>query len=316
MIHDMLTYCRPHGSEGETEFIDRFISHLPGIGWDKFGNGMLRIGTAPILWSVHTDTVHHASGRQEVRQKGNILSLAKGKRGLCLGADDAAGIWIALHMIEARVSGLYIFHAAEEHGGLGSSYITKKHAGRLEGIQYAIAFDRKGTNSVITHQGSRTCSDEFAWSLATLLGKGYRPDDTGTFTDTANYTDLIGECTNISVGYEGAHSEKETLDIAYLERLRDTMIHFDPSKLVHKRQPGEIDEDEFIWMPAGGKTANDRYRYDETHRDYGARHYDETLIDLCANYPHIAARLLESTGMSSNDILDELAKEKAWPSYD
>src|SRR5579859_8163492 len=90
-IQEMLAYCRPYGSEGEAAFVQRYIEPIEGIGWDHFGNGALRIGHAPILWSCHTDTMHRASGRQTLKQQGNILSLAAGKIGSCLGADDGAG---------------------------------------------------------------------------------------------------------------------------------------------------------------------------------------------------------------------------------
>jgi hypothetical protein len=50
-------------------------------------------------------------------------------------------------------------------------------------------------------------------------------DNGGVFTDTAEFVHLIPECTNISVGYLSQHSSKETQDINFVERLRDTLIH-------------------------------------------------------------------------------------------
>src|ERR1019366_6093943 len=63
---DMLTYCRPAGSGAESAFIARFVATLPGAVVDPFGNWHVIIGTSPILWSCHTDTVHDTSGRQTV----------------------------------------------------------------------------------------------------------------------------------------------------------------------------------------------------------------------------------------------------------
>ena len=37
----------------------------------------------------------------------------------------------------------------------------------------------------------------------------WKTDTGGSFTDTANYTDIIPECTNLSCGYYNAHTQSE-----------------------------------------------------------------------------------------------------------
>jgi hypothetical protein len=234
LLLEMLTFKRPYGSNGDEQFIKRFIAPL-GATADAFGNYHLRIGTAPVLWSCHTDSVHHTSGRQNVTYGyDNVIRLAgidkkaalSGKAPNCLGADDAAGVWIMSEMIRAGIEGYYVFHRGEECGGLGSGWMAKNWD--FTGISYAIAFDRRGDHSIITHQGGgKCCSDEFAWDFAKSLGDfGYKlePDPTGLYTDTAEYVDLIPECTNISVGYQFEHGWKECLDANYLVALRDAVI--------------------------------------------------------------------------------------------
>jgi hypothetical protein len=304
---EMLAYARPHNSRTESEFVYRFLHCLPGLGYDKFGNAMLRIGTAPVLWSSHTDTVHHQEGKQRVIVKGDLAMLAKGKRGDCLGADDAAGIWLMCEMVRARVPGMYVFHAGEEHGGLGSGWLAKNRADLLSGIKYAIALDRKGTDSVITHQGERSCSDAFATALAAKLnasdpGFRFKPDDTGLFTDTANYVDLIGECTNLSVGYEGAHGPGETLDLAFITRLRDALVTFDCDGLPATRQPGEIDDDGPAFG-AGRPSTIRAFKWSKPANDPTAI-YDEALVEMCRDYPDVAAKLIDRLGGNADDMLE------------
>lgn len=287
---EMLTYARPHRSSVEAAFVERFI-HPLGVKYDKFGNVSKRIGNAPILWSCHTDTVHHREGMQRIGLDGNTAHLIAGERGDCLGADDGAGVWIMSEMIRARVPGLYVFHAGEEHGCLGSKYIAKNRAQSLDGIEAAIAFDRKGTRDIITHQmGERSCSEAFAASLADAIGMKYRADDSGTYTDTASYTDLIGECTNVSVGYEGAHGFGETLDIAHLVKLRNRMAQFDPASLVFERKPGEQEE----WL------------CEEDYFGAGETKYDESLVQLVYENPEIAAQLIEYLGGNAEDMIRAL----------
>lgn len=287
-LEQMLTYARPHGSQGEADFCERYLAPIPGMGWDAYGNGLLCIGNAPVLWSTHTDTVHSVDDRQTTKRVGHILSLAKKKNGICLGADDGAGVWLLMEMIRAGVSGLYVFHAGEEHGGLGSQWIVKNRTDLLHGYEYAIAFDRKGTNSIITHQGGRTCSDVFAMSLSRALGGGYHCDDTGTFTDTANYEHLIGECTNVSVGYENNHGPNETLDLLHVRTLRDQLVRFDCDELVAERKPGESD----VW------------EYHDSHY-----RYNESLIQLIHEHPESAARLIASLGCNADDMLQQIEED-------
>lgn len=238
MLLGMLTTRRPAGSRSEKRFIRDYLQPL-GMVMDKAGNYSLRIGDAPVLWSCHTDTVHDMGGTQ------NIIYTAPGIIGLdpdsmsnCLGADDTAGVWLMREMILAKAPGLYVFHRAEEIGCIGSRWIVKNNPELLKDIKFAIALDRKGKTDVVTHQCGRCCSDDFAKSLAAQLGPGYSPAY-GVFTDTALYTGLVGECTNISVGYNGQHTEDESVDQEFLMELKDKLIRLDIGALVAKRKAGE-----------------------------------------------------------------------------
>jgi len=247
---EMHTYCRPAGSRAERRFRNRFIMPLD-VEIDPFGNLHKQIGDSPVIWSTHTDTVHRRQGRQRVHfdTHSGTLSLPIASRSSCLGADDTAGCWIMREMILAGVAGHYIFHYGEECGGIGSRALARECPALADGAIMAIAFDRKGTRDVITYQGSRTCSDMFAQSLADALnvhGLDYAPCDRGVYTDTAEYVDIIGECTNLSVGYDGAHTPHEYLDCYHLIRLLEAVKRLDMSALAIGRQPGDNDPDD-VW---------------------------------------------------------------------
>lgn len=247
-LYTMLQTCRPHGSKAETDFNKTYLLPL-GVTFDAFGNGWKKIGTAPIAYSSHVDTVHSAGGTQKiVRTDDYVLKLHNASASNCLGADDTAGVWVMAEMIRAKRPGLYLFHRGEECGGKGSDFISKHTKHLVDGIQMMVAFDRKGYDSVITHQFSgRCCSDDFGKSLAAQLDNGFKRekkdlfklDKGGSFTDSANYTDLVAECTNVSVGYERQHSKSEELCMYHLVGLRKAMLHLDVDKLVIKRKPGE-----------------------------------------------------------------------------
>jgi hypothetical protein len=259
VLVEMLTYKRPYDTGTEREFCRRYLEPL-GATPDAFGNYMLRIGDAPVLWSSHTDTVHRTEGRQRLRiTAGGMIHKPADGDGECLGADCTTGVWLMREMVIAGVEGLYIWHAGEERGCLGSNFILEYTPEVLTGIQYAIAFDRKGRGSIITHQcGRRTASDSFAESLAAGLNMALLPDDGGIFTDTEVYGGVIPECTNVSVGYERAHSNTESQDIDFACLLREALLELDLTALVVARVPEPDpwlvredswwwDDDEFCW---------------------------------------------------------------------
>jgi len=288
----MLTYCRPAGSRTEQGFINRFLKPL-GVEKDAHGNRLITIGKNPeVLWSSHTDSVHLKKGHQEVQFDGKFARLAEGSSSNCLGADDAAGIWIMMEMIKAKVPGLYIFHAAEEIGCVGSRAILTKSRDLLKGIKSAIAFDRRGNNSVITHQGGRCCSDGFAHSLADQLPARFGLDNTGMVTDTKVYMHTIPECTNISVGYYNEHSPEEKLNIPHLLELRDHMVKIDASRFVITRDPKFVEPKTktFGWsvQPKGPPS---------------------TIEDLIWDFPRETAEALTRMGVKFEDVKKNLATD-------
>jgi len=315
---EMLTYMRPHGSKAELKFINRFIRPL-GVREDAFGNLIKVVGSSPVLWSSHTDSVHGRSGRQSVDLSGDGWVTAPHSD--CLGADCAAGVWIMCEMIRLNIPGTYVFHRDEESGGNGSTYIARHTPELLKGIKYAIAFDRKAFSSVITHQfGGRGCSDAFANDLCHQLGDGWQPDDGGTFTDTAMYFDHVPECTNISVGYLDQHTSRESLFLPFLVDLLGRMAALDVDALPCVRKPGEDDEDYFRHYHGSPRSnryySATGYNDDSSIRTTGGwgtwddfepkpsyRAARERLLDAIADHPDAVAEILDAYGIGADEIL-------------
>ena len=330
-LFGMLETCRPKGTKSERRFIKQFIIPL-GVVSDRAGNLYKKIGKAPIVWSAHTDTVHERGGSQITAMDGDELALATVANSNCLGADNGAGVWLLTEMIKAKKEGLYIFHRGEESGGIGSTFISEKTPELVNTYQAAIAFDRRGKSSIITHQrGGRKCSETFSNSLGKLLGLGHKSDNTGTFTDTANYSDLIGECTNVSVGFSNEHTEFERLNTKYINMLRESLLDLDTSKLEFERKPGEKEPyvartygfyDEFDrwehsnsnyasdglkgtpWVKPTGKPFRQAKTFDLTD-DYDQME-GQDLQMLCKKYPDYVADYLESFGITSDELMQHI----------
>ena len=297
VLYDILSHTRAHNSKGELHIIDKYIRPIADE-VDDFGNLYKRIGTAPVPWSCHTDSVHSSKDpvKQTIYVDEAATQLFKGNDKMCLGADCGTGIWLMLQMIEAGVEGLYIFHRQEETGGKGSDWIALNRPDLLKSYQQAIAFDRYGTDSIITHQScSRCASDNYGLALADLLGMNYKLDTGGSFTDTANYATIIPECTNISVGYYNQHTNNEYQDLVHLTALCNVLCDTtrDFAGLPIERDPSVIDD----WF--------DDFRY--SNYSYHTNVYESPLLQAIIDYPETIAEMLRSGDAFALDD-DELAR--------
>lgn len=257
------TFKRPHGTRTVDYFVERFLIEpftdagvnlrtMYSKGGEPLAVVMTTDASSRTMFSAHVDTVHRNAGRQLVEYDHELGLMLKPHDpekadNECLGADDGAGVWVLIQMLKANVPGTYVFHYGEEVGGIGSSTIARENQDWLAQFDRAIAVDRKGSEDIITHQGwGRCCSDEFAEALAEQLnmvgqGHSFKPDNGGVFTDTANYTDDIPECTNLSCGYDAQHTHNENLDVEFLIRLKDAMIAVDWESLPTVRKAGDVD---------------------------------------------------------------------------
>lgn len=284
-LYKLLSYRRAHNSPGEKQYVQEHVQpfqpRLIATDTNEVMAFFVYVGKSNIMFTSHVDTVHMNVAHifQDVVLNGNLYCKEDSQP---LGADDAAGNWLMFNMIQNRVPGVYAFFRGEERGGIGSSYCAKNRKDLFEGIKCAIAFDRKGTQSIITHQGrGRGCSDEFGMSLADVLKMGHKLDPTGVYTDTAEFFDIVPNCTNISVGYENEHTKKETLNKSYIEALRDSLLAANWGQLDHTPPiPDPIVTDSRGYMDFGVPT-----RLFEDSEPMDAVDIADILFDHCEVLP-------------------------------
>lgn len=228
----------PYGTEDELVLEMTKNGVFPNLQKDEWGNYFYSIGSSKTIFTSHLDTAcrdqvdvkHFVSNQQIVTTDGTTI----------LGADDKAGVTILLWLMKNNIPGVYYFFVGEEVGCIGSNSASK--FGEFSLYDRIISFDRRGTNSVITHQSSvRTCSDEFAKDLSKQLNLMsnffFKPDDTGIYTDSAEFASIIPECTNISVGYDFEHTFREKQDLLHLNKLAQACLDVKWEELPIKRDP-------------------------------------------------------------------------------
>jgi len=118
----------------------------------------------------------------------------------------------------------------------------------------------------ITFQSSsRCCSDDFADALCQELNQtrrlSYKKDTGGVYTDSAEFTHLVPECTNVSVGYYKEHTTNESQDIIHLTDLAEACVKVDWENLPTKRNPETHEWKDYSYPTSRKDCAYDEYDY-------------------------------------------------------
>jgi hypothetical protein len=271
---------------------------------DSAGNYYHIIGNNPTtMFTGHLDTVGGDKPITAIEENGLIKSDGKS----ILGADDKAGVVILLYMIEKKVPGFYLFPVGEEVGCVGSGKLSKYLMEKSEkqsikinnedieidfpkediykNIRKVISFDRMGYTSVITHQmDQRCCSDEFGKALSKEFGKhgfDFDLDDSGVYSDSAEFADIYPECTNISVGYFAQHTNEETQDIEFLESLCEACTKVDWDNLPIVRNPKDVEYLDNYYNYWGGRGSGKKHSgYNQRHQYIFDDETDDSPIDI------------------------------------
>lgn len=325
LLVKILSWPRRHKSLSELAFCTFLRNHIKGLGVDVAimaegclmatvkrpskpidGNADQRQAQPPstTLFSCHVDTIEGSDtddiptigvdDAPEVRRKKltydpnfGLIALDKDSIGGSLGADDGAGVWLMLNMIERKVPGTYIFHRGEEVGGHGSSAMRDKYPEVLKMYECAIAFDRHDTFEVIHTQGGSECaSTKFTAAVCDRLNKQglcYQPSSRGVFTDTKNYRSIIPECINIAVGYQSQHGRNENLDYAHLNALVEACCRVDWDSLPIDRDPKKADT--YYGGGYGGSYGGGGYgRQGRSYPAWTSRQHQEDLLGEGESY--------------------------------
>lgn len=281
----LTTRTYPYGTETE------LFPLLPqDLEIDEFGNLYKQIGEKPsTMFACHLDTatsaltqVKHVFDGDIIRTDGTSI----------LGADDKAGVTILMYLMKQNIPGLYYFFLGEEVGCIGSKKVAEQHKQKpIEYIKKVVSFDRRGTTSIITHQcSSRCCSDNFGTALAEALNSAglkvedndqifdYKNDPTGLYTDSAQFTKIYPECTNISVGYQSEHTFSEQQNIKHLDKLAKAAALVDWENLPVERDPSKIEYRDYGY--GSSYSGYSRYGWDDDDWDYrpvSKTSYDEKV---------------------------------------
>lgn len=215
------------------------------------------------LICVHLDTCNwHNVTDKDITEKKGIISLKPKSKLTCLGADDRAGVWVALELLKAQRSGktktnfAFAFFCGEESGCIGSSFFVKSPPVSFQNINCFIGVDRKSSNFKMPEIATYGYdSEELEETVKSQL-----PDyqwKVGSITDCSILSDATDKpCFNITAGYNNEHTPKEKLDTKLMVK-----VFNDLSKLKIGNNSFQVDFP--VW--------------DDSDREYGR----EILCDNC-----------------------------------
>jgi hypothetical protein len=168
---------------------------------------IVAIGDIPIALVAHMDTVFKSpvSDLYYDQRKG-VLWSPEG-----LGADDRAGIFAIIKILQEGLRPSIILTTGEEEGGVGAYALTTAHPDcPIPGLKYMIELDRRGSNDCVFY-------DCYCPEFVDYIENFGFCERWGSFTDISFLMpewEIVG--VNLSVGYENEHTHTEILNIGPL----------------------------------------------------------------------------------------------------
>ena len=159
-------------------------------------------GEIPIMLVAHLDTVFKTPPERifyDVKQ--HTMWSPQG-----LGADDRAGVFSILKIIQSGLRPSICFTTEEEHGSLGARALIKAYPKSPFDLKYIIEMDRQGTNDCVFYDCDNPKFTEYIEHAGFIT-------DWGTFSDISEICPAWGVAgVNLSVGYKNEHNPIETLN--------------------------------------------------------------------------------------------------------
>ena len=165
-------------------------------------------GTLPICLVAHLDTVFPNTPNEiYYDQEQKVMWSPQG-----LGADDRAGVYAILEILEAGYRPSVVFTTNEEIGGLGALKLIEDYPEcPFSNLKAIIELDRQGEKDCVFYDCDNVDFENYIHSF------GFTPAF-GTFSDISFIAPQWGAAAvNLSVGYVNEHSERERLFAEHLD---------------------------------------------------------------------------------------------------
>lgn len=160
-------------------------------------------GDIPVAICAHMDTVFKAPPKDiYYDREQNVIWSPTG-----LGADDRAGIFSIIKILNDGFKPTVLFLSDEERGALGAEQLVKDFIVPNNEINFVIELDRRGTNDCVFYD---CCNEDFV----NFIERFGFTESFGTFSDISEICPGWGVAgVNLSIGYEDEHTTSEILRV-------------------------------------------------------------------------------------------------------
>ena len=165
-------------------------------------------GETPIALIAHLDTVF-PYGKRKIYydREAQVIWSPNG-----LGADDSAGVFAILLIIQHGFRPTVIFTTDEELGCLGADQLVLDYSEPPWPINYIIQLDRQGANDCVFYNCNNLEFEKYIEEFGFV-------SDFGSFSDISAICPAWGVAgVNLSVGYINEHTLQETLHVKFWKR--------------------------------------------------------------------------------------------------
>lgn len=165
-------------------------------------------GETPIALVAHLDTVF-SYGKRKIYydQEAQVIWSPHG-----LGADDRAGVFAILQIIQHGFRPTVIFTTDEELGCLGADQLVLDYPEPPWPINYIVQLDRQGANDCVFYNCNNPKFEKYIEEFGFV-------SDFGSFSDISSICPTWGIAgVNLSIGYINEHTLQETLHVKFWKR--------------------------------------------------------------------------------------------------
>lgn len=194
---------------------------------------LVALGDIPIALVAHMDTVFKTPvSHLYYDEKKGVLWSPEG-----LGADDRAGIFAIIKILQKGLRPSIILTTDEEKGGIGAEALARLNPCPISNLKYMIELDRQGKDDCVFY--SCYCP-EFVDYVESF---GFH-EQWGSFSDISFLMPKWKICgVNLSVGYKNEHSYSECL---FINNLLDTITKVE--KMLKDKNIPNFDYDEVTFV--------------------------------------------------------------------
>lgn len=203
-------------------------------------------GTIPIALVAHLDTVFSSPPKNIFHdQEQQVMWSPQG-----LGADDRAGVFAIIQIIQSGLRPHIILTTDEEKGAIGANLLSK-NGNPFKDLRYIIQLDRKGSNDCVFYNCNNIEFVEYVESFGFV-------EDHGTFTDISILCPAFGIAgVNLSIGYIHEHTYMETFSLNAFSKTVDKVKKMLTEKIIPKFDYTEFPEGSVCGICNKGFFTND-----------------------------------------------------------